>query len=71
MTREERGAALSDHETQLQEIATLQDGTVLWDEPYVFRRLSAKGELIVRDSKGYIVVSSQVVNGIIQTVLKR
>lgn len=47
-----------------------EQGNVLWDEPYVFSKMSAKGEEIIRDYKWYTVVSSQfVTSDRIETVL--
>ena len=58
-------------EDKLNEIATLEDGTQLWSEPYNFKRLSAVGEEICRDRVWYIVKSSIIEDGHVRTILRR
>jgi hypothetical protein len=46
------------------EIAINEDGEVLWVERYIFRRIHRQGEMFVRDSVTYEVVSSKVTYGL-------
>lgn len=54
------------------EQAVDQHGNVLWDEPYIFLRLSGPGELLVRNFVEYEVISSQLLpdKKRIETVLR-
>jgi hypothetical protein len=58
---------------EITEIAKLEDGTVVWMRPYIFRRISAAHETIVDNSNWYDVVSCDFDKDLmrITTVLKR
>jgi len=58
----------------MREVAVIKDGPkpdqVVWDEEYHFSRLSAPGDVIIRDSIQYVVVSCKKVDDTIHTVLR-
>lgn len=63
---------------QLNEIGMLEgpDKVIVWNEPYVFRRLSGAGEQIIRDRVSYRVIGSRVIRsqaGVshIETILRK
>lgn len=45
------------------EIATDENGEVLWVERYIFNRIHGPGESFVRDSKAYTVLASKITYG--------
>src|ERR1043165_9120752 len=45
------------------EIATDENGEVLWVERYIFKRIGGPGETFVRDSKTYMVLASKITYG--------
>ena len=45
------------------EIATDENGEVLWVERYIFNRIHGPGETFVRDSKTYEVIASKITHG--------
>jgi hypothetical protein len=45
------------------EIATDENGEVLWVERYIFSRIHGPGETFVRDSKTYTVLVSKITYG--------
>lgn len=57
-------------EVELKEIATDESGKTLWEEPYMFKRLSAPNEYIVVKGVGYIVVSSTLDDKTVRTVVR-
>ncbi len=52
------------------EIAKTESGKILWEEPYIFKRLFAKGQLQVVDSVEYKTISCEKVGNEVYTVLK-
>jgi hypothetical protein len=55
----------------LTEIAKDELGNVLWNRPYIFKRLSAVGEYLVDNWIGYTVVSSKLEGDTVHTVLRK
>jgi hypothetical protein len=55
----------------LREVCKDRKGNVLWDEPYVFSRLSAAGQWFIRDYIHYIVESCERDGDTIKTVVRR
>jgi hypothetical protein len=45
------------------EIATDENGEVLWVERYQFKRIHGPGETFIRDSKTYTVLASKITYG--------
>ena len=45
------------------EIATDENGEVVWVERYIFNRIHGPGETFVRDSKTYEVIASKITHG--------
>ncbi len=56
--------------SDLVEIAKDENGVLLWQRPYIFKRLSAKGEQLCEAGQWYVVISSEVEGQIVQTILR-
>ena len=54
----------------LTEIATTEDGKVLWKKPYIFRRLFAIGQFQIIDSVEYKTISCCKIGNQVKTVLR-
>jgi hypothetical protein len=49
-----------------------ENGTLLWEETYIFRRVAKPGERILRDGIEYVILSSSLLSAdLIQTVVQR
>ncbi len=46
-------------------------GNILWEKPYPFRRLFAKGQEQVINSKRYITISCKLIGDTVYQTLKR
>lgn len=67
----DKGKPAAEKIERLVEVAFDESGEELWREPYVFRRLSAPGEIMVRNGVRYVVMSSKLDGNVITTVVTR